>query len=354
MTDLFIKVRTHQEQGLPFVLYCKPNSEKTIGLFQRNDHLYFLNDFEEKGFVFAPFDNQDYPFLPLEFLDIYVEKNHLKKHFVENDFIQPDLVYGKDFFEELVQKAIQVLDDKTFFKVVVSRKEEIEINSFTVETIFKKMLQNYPSAFKYFFFHPKIGTWFGASPEQLLQVDGTKMTTVALAGTQTGKSIEDINWNEKEVKEQQLVTDFILNHINDFVKDVTISSPYTEKAGMLYHIKTDIKAQVKSKKSLKKLIESLHPTSALCGLPKEKAQAFLFQNEGYNREYYSGFLGELNIEMDTFKSPKTDLFVNLRCAKLTADKAFAYVGCGITSASNPAAEYIETAHKAMTIKKILF
>ncbi|MFN8325853.1 MAG: hypothetical protein U0T80_08925 [Flavobacteriaceae bacterium] len=55
---------------------------------------------------------------------------------------------GKDF-EELVEKAINELDDEKF-KVVVSRKEEVEINEFDIEIVFNKMLQMYPSAFKYF------------------------------------------------------------------------------------------------------------------------------------------------------------------------------------------------------------
>ena len=53
MTDLFIKVKIQEGQGLPYVLFCKPNSDKVIGVFQRNDHIYFLETFEEKGFVFA-------------------------------------------------------------------------------------------------------------------------------------------------------------------------------------------------------------------------------------------------------------------------------------------------------------
>ena len=55
------------------------------------------------------------------------------------------------------------------------------------------------------------------------------------------------------------------------------------------------------KKSIKKIILALHPTSAVCGLPKQEAKEFILQNEGYNREYYSGFLGELNIDFVTFR-----------------------------------------------------
>ena len=108
-----------------------------------------------------------------------------------------------------------------------------------------------------------------------------------------------------------------------------------------------------SKNTLKKVIAALHPTPAVCGLPKQSAKNFIRENEGYNREYYSGFLGELNLDLVTFKTAQTDLFVNLRCVKILKDKAQLFIGCGITKDSNPEAEYIETINKSMTMKKII-
>jgi isochorismate synthase len=74
MTDLFTKVKIHHEQQLPFVLFCKPNSDKIVGLFQNNDHLYFLENFKELGFVFAPFDGDSIPYIPQKYSDVLVEK----------------------------------------------------------------------------------------------------------------------------------------------------------------------------------------------------------------------------------------------------------------------------------------
>jgi hypothetical protein len=109
----------------------------------------------------------------------------------------------------------------------------------------------------------------------------------------------------------------------------------------------------KYEKTLKKVIAAVHPTPAVCGLPKQSAKNFIRENEGYNREYYSGFLGELNLDLVTFKTAQTDLFVNLRCVKILKDKAQLFIGCGITKDSNPEAEYIETINKSMTMKKII-
>ncbi len=353
MTDLFIKVKTHQEQQLPFVLFCKPDSDRIVGVFQKNDHLYFLENFEEKGFVFAPFDAEEVPFIPLEHSDVYVDSVNSSDYFLKKKTSTINSAMSNDFFEDLVAKAVKAIKENKFSKVVLSRKEEIAIPDFDIEITMNKMISLYSNAFKYCFFHPKIGTWIGASPEQFLKTNGNTLKTVALAGTQLATSSETIIWNYKEKIEQQLVTDFIVDSLEDLAKEITISSPYSVKAGNLWHIKTDVLAQLKSKKSIKKIILALHPTSAVCGLPKKEAKEFILQNEGYNREYYSGFLGELNIDFVTFRTLQTDLFVNLRCMKIIKNKATLFVGCGITKDSNPVDEYMETVNKSMTMKKII-
>lgn len=353
MTDLFIKVKIQQEQQLPYVLFCKPDSDKIVGVFQKNDHLYFLETFEEKGFVFTSFEAETFPYIPLEHSDVYVENVVSKDYFFETRDSSLNSSIGKDFFEELVTKGVEAIHNNEFLKVVLSRKEEAAIIDFDIQTVMNKMISQYSTAFKYCFFHPKIGTWIGATPEQFLKTNGSTLKTVALAGTQLAKKSKDVIWQDKEKMEQQLVTDFIVKSLEGLVKDVSVSSPYSVKAGNLWHIKTDISAILKSKKTLKKIITTLHPTSAVCGLPKQDAKDFILKHEGYDREYYSGFLGELNIDLVTFRTVQTDLFVNLRCMKVKQNKAQLFIGCGITKDSNPENEYIESVNKSMTMKKII-
>lgn len=353
MTDLFIKVKIQQGQQLPFALFCKPGSDKVVGVFQKNDHIYFLETFEEKGFAFASFDADEVPFIPLEYSDIYVEKVHSRNYYFEPNTVTENGMIGKDFFEELVAKGVDAIETGQFSKVVLSRREEVAVADFDIQAMMRKMIFQYPDAYKYCFSHPKIGMWMGATPEQFLKTDGNAIKTVALAGTQLASGAKNPVWQEKEKTEQQLVTDFIVDSLEGLVKEVTLTSPYSVKAGNLWHIKTDISATMKSKKFLMKAIKALHPTSAVCGLPKQPAKNFILENEGYNREYYSGYLGELNIDLVTFKTLKTDLFVNLRCMKVLPNKVQLFVGCGITKDSNPEAEYQETVNKAMTMKKII-
>ena len=354
MIELFTKVKIQQKQQLPFVLFSKPNSDKLIGLFQKNDHLYFLKDYQEKGFIFSPFDSEQVPIIPLEHSEIIVESISKNTYFIENNTIEANRNFGKDFFEDIVSKAINSIENNEFDKVVVSRKEEVLLTEFDLEFIIKKMMFAYPSAFSYCFFHPKIGLWMGATPELLVKSKDNFIQTVALAGTQLVDKNSKPKWEIKEKTEQQLVIDFIIEGLKPWIKDLTISAPYDVKAGNLWHIKTDISANLKNKNALKKVIDALHPTSAVCGLPKEEAKNFILSNEGYKREFYSGYLGELNIDFLSFKTNQSELYVNLRCMKIVDNKAFLYIGCGITKDSIASHEYIETVYKAMTMKKILF
>lgn len=353
MTDLFIKVKTHQEQKLPFVLFAKPNAERIVGLFQKDDHLYFLEDFNTTGFVFAPFDGEMIPYIPQKESDVYVESIGSSDYFLTAEGNLTSDATAQVLFENLVQKGVDAIAQGAFRKVVLSRKETVTLTAFDLETVFKKLVSFYPTAFKYCFYHPKIGLWLGATPEQFLKINQKAIQTVALAGTQVAGSNATVTWPEKEQEEQRLVTEFISSGLQDKVSEMTVSSPYSYRAGNLWHIKTDISATVKSQKAIGEIISALHPTSAVCGLPKAEAKAFILKNENYDREYYSGFLGELNIDLATFRTQQSDLFVNLRCMKIVEHAAELFIGCGITKDSQPTDEFMETVNKSMTMKKVL-
>jgi isochorismate synthase len=185
----------------------------------------------------------------------------------------------------------------------------------------------------------------GATPEQLVKIKNNIFETVALAGTQVFS--ETISWQEKEIVEQQLVTDYIRKSTENLVESIQISEPYTQKAGNLAHLKTDISGKLKTDISENDLINALHPTSAVCGMPLEAARNFILENEKYNRKYYAGFLGEYKMQ------EQTNLFVNLRCCEIESQNTILYVGCGITKDSQAYKEFLETENKALTMWDIL-
>lgn len=336
------KVKMQLEQNLPFVLYVHPNQTKLCGLFQLDALKY--NFTNQKGFVFTSFDASQNYCIPFEFSEYKEEE--LKSELVHSENFSVDEVQEeKNHFEEIVQKAVTSIQKGDFEKVVLSRKIEIEKKVDLIET-FSRLANRYPTAFRYLFFHPKIGCWMGATPEQLIKVENNHFETVSLAGTHQKNNFE--KWSSKEIQEQQIVTDYILDAIHKETLSIKVTEPFTVEAGSLVHLKTIISGEVFSIENTKKILQKLHPTPAVCGFPKEKAVEFIAENENYNRRFYAGYLGLWNPE-----EASCNLFVNLRCLEVEENNVLIYVGCGITGESSPENEFLETEHKSQIMKSIL-
>ena len=347
MKTIIDKLTNHFEQNLPFVVYRKPNQDIITGFFQEDDSLNYVTDFQENGFIFCSFDGNKNIIIPENNSEIIVsEIIDIPVNLMQNTTVFVDKKAKSDF-ENLVVKGINSIHENKFEKVVLSRKEILETVNFDLVSVINKLFGNYKSALRYCFFHPKIGLWFGATPEQLLQVSDNHFDTVSLAGTQKFVDTTDVIWKEKEKEEQQIVTDFISENLRKLSNSVQVSEPFTTRAGNLLHIKSTISGNLNADFNLKNIIGILHPTPAVCGLPRSETKKFIIENENYDREFYSGFLGELNTDN------KTDLFVNLRCMKVKENEAHIYAGCGITKDSNPEKEWDETVNKSMTMKNCL-
>ncbi|MGA9637768.1 isochorismate synthase [Flavobacterium sp.] len=356
MIDFFIKVKQQEAQHLPFVIFKKPNKKKLVGFFQNNDHLYFAENFKERGFVFAPFEGSQMILIPKEESVRWETRIVLRKGLEENEIEESSYIENtsaKVVFETLVQKGIDAIVNGDFNKVVLSREELVGIPEFDLVIVFKKLIEKYSGAFCYCWYHPKIGLWMGATPERLLKANRKQFYTMALAGTKMGDDVENAVWNTKEMEEQQIVTDFILENLKDKTSEIAISSPYTLQAGNLLHIITDIEGVINEKSNLSEVVAVLHPTPAVCGLPKNAAKDFILANEGYDRSYYTGFLGELNIKEFDKHQTKSDLYVNLRCMQIKDKQAHLYIGCGITKDSIPEKEWKESVNKSLTMKRVL-
>jgi isochorismate synthase len=338
--QVFEEIQVLLSQQEPFVCYVKPNETVWNLLVQQNDELVeFIN---QSGFVFMPFHEGKQVVIPFE-------GNTFSKGSIENleqksaeSFTSEN--NQKEAFEDLVSNGITAIQNGDFDKVVLSRKIILKEQISIVET-FENLISTYPTAFRYLFFHPKVGLWMGATPEQLVKINQSQFETVALAGTQLYS--ENVIWATKEIEEQQFVTDYIVTKVKDKVNNLIITDAKTVKAGNLVHLKSFISGELTPGFQANDLIKTLHPTPAVCGLPKEKAIDFILKNEGYKRKHYAGFLGEYN------KNNQTDLFVNLRCLEVENDVVNIYVGCGITKDSNPEKEFIETENKSMTMRNVL-
>ena len=103
---------------------------------------------------------------------------------------------------------------------------------------------------------------------------------MALAGTQKNHHRKKVEWNLKEKNEQQVVVDSIQKSLKKITSNVTISNTYNHKAGSLIHLRTDISGTIKKAHTgLRTIMSLLHPTSAVCGSPKNYAKTYVEQSE---------------------------------------------------------------------------
>ena len=366
----FEKLQKQYSNGLPFVAYRKPNENLLKAIFQNDDELHYTSDFIENGFVFAPFDNREKAVLIPSSNSNLIEVNCAILSVSDKPYIKNHVsVLGKENHINLVLKGIKAINSGMFKKVVLSRKEELVIGEESPIIIFQRLLNVYASAFTYIWYHPQIGLWLGATPETLLKSTGNSLSTMALAGTQPYVDTMNVFWGAKEQEEQQMVTDYILDNLQPLVKDIRVSPVETVRAGSMLHLRTKISSTFNFQLSnFQQLLKNLHPTPATCGLPRLEAKQFILENEGYDRAFYTGFLGELNmketfsrnrnrrnVENNAYNSVKTvtNLFVNLRCMQIIGDEASIYVGGGITKDSIPESEWEETINKTNTMRKVL-
>lgn len=382
--QFFKRLRKQYAQNLPFVAYRKPGENSGTAFLQKSAEIFYSEELTEKGFVFAPFDDKEQKLLiPGAGSEKIIFETSELTSVEEIPFVDAPSEANDTAREEhvsLVKRALEKLKSGELEKVVLSRKEEIELPGVDPVELFHRLLGNYPDAFVYLWYHPATKCWLAATPETLLNVEGTRFKTMALAGTQKFKENTEVTWGEKEKQEQQFVTDSILENLEKVgipSSEVKCSEVYTAKAGSLLHLRTDITGQIRSTKfqipnsgraGVNALVTALHPTPAVCGLPKQKAKEFIISEEGYDREFYTGYLGELNLQKNLQRSrnrrnvenlayravkQESSLFVNLRCMKIDGQTVSIYVGGGITKDSDPEAEWEETVNKSQTMKKVL-
>ena len=320
----------------------------------RLQDLESLND--QKGFVVAPFRitpsspllviRADQTVMPqLSDLLVTPASEQFEETKKTND---PERVHGgKIDYRERFLQFMQPLRSGRLEKVVLSRcKCVVRRKGFSPGRTFWRAAQKYERSCVYLFHTPESGTWLGSTPEIILTGKENNWQTVALAGTRYPRS-GHVSWDDKNLREQHLVTSYLLRQLTSVRTTPEIHGPYTARAGNLAHLKTDIRFELPAETAIGSLLQALHPTPAVSGLPKEDAFDFIQNHEGYDRRYYTGFLGMLDREAET------TLYVNLRCMQIGKNRLTLFAGSGLLASSSCREEWKETEQKIGTMGSII-
>ncbi|PMC24048.1 isochorismate synthase [Hoylesella buccalis] len=358
---------------ISFAYYRLPDARHFIKLTQKNGEpkTYFsLADLNGKeGFVLAPFKiDKAHPVVlihPEKKERVRVSKCSARLRNGCGAAVLDSSFDDRERYGEVFRCFHQQLKDGKLAKIVLARREEISHSApVDAETLFLEACRMYPHLCIMLVSTPQTGTWLMATPEVLLDGDGETWRTMALAGTMKarestfntdcssasipwvdGNDMRD--WSAKNKHEQQLVATYIQQCLSPFATHVEERGPYTVQAGDLVHLRTDFTFELHDPNQLGKLLEALHPTPAVCGLPKEEAHRFILHNEHIHRSYYSGFVGLLN------PKDETHLYVSLRCMQIS-DRCYRfYAGGGLLADSVEQQEWEETVAKMETMKKVV-
>jgi isochorismate synthase len=387
---------THQEEELfhillnhahsndySFALWRLPNSQTKNLIISFSSTISATVVLEEmpEGFIFSPFDKQKQRYylkadLAFSFTDGTLREPKSPTEISSQNWLQevvskspankgtPHFAHHtgtvnastRNQFEQLVQKCVEQIEAGVLEKIVPSRTKSIELpDSFDCIQAFQNLCKAYPNAMISLISIAGTGTWIGATPEVLVSVENkSTFKTVALAGTKAfteGTNLKNVAWTQKEIEEQALVSRYIINNFKKIrLREFEEHGPKTVVAGNLMHLKTELTVDMKATNFPQLgsvMLELLHPTSAVCGMPLEPSLEFLKQHEGYDREFYSGYLGPVNLHNDIH------IFVNLRCMQLFEKQAIMYAGAGVTIDSVPEQEWEETEMKFNTLLNVI-
>lgn len=332
------------------VLYRLPGKKEYVRLGRGEtepEALSCCRDLDgRRGFVFAPFtSDKDTPILMFNADDaetcalpeVERQEFHLQRML---SIDEERAAYALDF--ERFHGRLQTND---FQKLVLSRSSEwIVAGEVAPECLFFRACHAYPNAFVALVKTPDHGTWLMSTPEVLLRMEGKDGYTMALAGTIL--ATKHPVWTDKNREEQRLVGDYIARTIAPFSEKTSIGEPQTVRAANVMHLQTDFRFTMNERMEVAELLEQLHPTPAVCGIPKAEAWQFILANEHSPRLYYSGFCGLFDA------NSQTSLYVSLRCMQMLGNKIRLYAGGGLLRESVMDSEWLETEAKMEAMRQL--
>ncbi len=261
----------------------------------------------------------------------------------------PCLAADEAVWATMIGQALEAIEQGDITKVVLARCERTDPGDPAV-ALAQLLEQELGTGF--LFRHG--ATFFGCTPERLVRLDGTAVTTHALAGSARRAEGEDdatlgkaLQASGKDVLEHELVVAFLRERLVEAgVTGVHQGSRRLRPLRHVQHLETPLQGTAKEGTHLLDLAASLHPTPAVCGTPRQKSLAWIRRLETFPRGWYAGAVGWFDVQ------GSGELSVALRCALDTGHDRFLFAGAGIVAGSRAEDEWAETQTKLASIREV--
>jgi len=252
-----------------------------------------------------------------------------------------------DQYVALVKSALQGIAAGDFVKVVTACRSQLTSDQpFELARILGALDDSYSDC-KRFALEREGSVFVGATPELLVARSGRKVYTEALAGTKARTVVSEdeqlraaLLHDDKERREHAHVITAIVDSLHGCgVEAPEVFATQVRSLRNVHHLGTVISGVLREDRHVLALVRALHPTPAVCGLPREAASEFLATHEPTPRGLYAAPVGWFDAAGDG------EFWVAIRSALLRDRQAWLYAGAGIVAGSDPHREYEETAVK---------
>jgi len=260
----------------------------------------------------------------------------------------------KKFNNQITQIKDRILKNEAR-KVVLSNIYRYTIQREDSYSFLLKSLGNkYPECTIFYFDYLDDGKFLGASPELVLKNTDNQIKIDALAGSiNNGNTQLEQMENEKKLYENEKINDehnIVIRGIEEALLEKNIKIKYGEKHILklknIQHLKTSITA-IKNDTKIMDILDTLSPTPALSGYPKNESMKIINQLEEFDRGWYSGSVGYISNNLNA------EFYAGLRSAYINDGYIYIYAGAGITIDSNEEDEWMEINSKMNAIDEII-
>ncbi|WP_424015166.1 isochorismate synthase [Halorubrum xinjiangense] len=252
---------------------------------------------------------------------------------------------SREAWRESVGAAVDRIRDGDLRKVVLAQALEADLAAdFPRAATLERLAEKYPDCHRYWF-EPAPGesAFFGATPERLVSLRGRTVETDALAGTTgRGETPAEDEWlaqelldDEKNVHEHELVAETVRDQLEPFAASVSAGERRVRRLATVQHLHTPITAELDADRHVLDLVEALHPTPAVGGLPPDRALATIRETEPFDRGWYAAPVGWIDA------AGNGAFAVAIRSAVASRRRATLFAGVGIVSDSDPDREWDE-------------
>ena len=255
---------------------------------------------------------------------------------------------GRVTWDDAVSEALQAIRRGGFRKVVLARTMDVTTaEPLDPVDVVGHLWRRNPRT-HVFLFEPKAGrALLGAAPETVATVRRGLFHATAVAGSiARGANGEEQRMladrllaSEKDRAEHRIAVEDMVVRLERLARAVRAGAePHVLTLARIQHLETEIRARV-PQRSVLELLEALHPTPAVCGLPRDAALEFLRSEEPFDRGWYAGPVGFFDEDGNGVFAPA------LRTAVAHGRTWRLFAGAGIVEGSQPSLEWEETRMK---------